>query len=333
MDIELSIIVPVYNTARYLDKCITSIHNQTFENWELILVDDGSTDASAEICARWAEKDNRIHVIHKRNTGQGDSRNVALSQCHGNYVGFVDSDDWIDVDMYAFLMEQIKKTDADIAVCNHYKESKKKSWCKNPSDEVVVLDHDKIRDMIIKDKVQSYIWQMAFKRSCLTHLMPGNKSYEDYGVLPYWFDNVQRVVYTKRPFYHYRLRKSSLVTILSPEKELDFFRAEKFRYNYYAHTKYRDCAKRQMLIRGVRVSKHISRISRTLHDRRKAKEYIRMIRSELKEYKGQQVDSLGFKMRLLLFLMMNHSSTFVYYQRMVNKIMFFKHSNTNNFFE
>lgn len=333
MNIELSIIVPVYNTVRYLSKCIASIQSQTFKAWELILVDDGSTDGSAEICDQWVEKDERIHVIHKHNTGQADSRNVAIEQCRGEYIGFVDSDDWIDEDMYAFLLDQIKKTDSDIAVCNHYLESKRKSVCKDQSDEVVVLDHEKIHDLIINDKVQSYIWQMVFKRSCLTTEMPGTKSYEDYGILPYWFANVNRVVYTKRPFYHYRLRRSSLVTILSPEKELDFFRAEKFRYKYYAQTQYRERAKRQMMIRGVRVGKHISRISKSLHDRRMAKEYIRQIRSELKQYKGQKIGNLGIKTRFLLFLMMNHSSTFFYYQRMVDKLMFYKHVKMSNFFE
>lgn len=333
MDIELSIIVPVYNTARYLPKCITSIQSQTFKDWELILVDDGSTDGSTEICDQWALKDERIRVIHKKNTGQADSRNVALEQCRGGYVGFVDSDDWVDDDMYAFLMTQIKKTDSDIAVCNHYRESKKRSWCKNSSDEVIVLGHDDIHNLIINDKVQSYIWQMVFKRSCLTMQMPGTKSYEDYGILPYWFSNVDRVVYTKRPFYHYRLRRSSLVTLLSPEKEFDFFRAEKFRYKYYSQTKYHECAKRQMVIRGVRVGKHISRISKSLQDRHRVKDYIRQIQSELKEYKGQKIEHLSFKMRLLLFMMMNYPSMFIHYQKIVGKVRLHKTVSPNDFFD
>lgn len=333
MNIELSIIVPVYNTARYLTKCITSIHNQTFKNWELILVDDGSTDGSAAICNQWAAKDERIRVLHKCNTGQADSRNVGLELCRGQYIGFVDSDDWIDVDMYEYMMEQIKKTDSDIAVCNHYTESKKKSWCKNPSDEVVVLTHDQVHDLVIKDKVQSYIWQMVFKRECLTMKMPGNKSYEDYGVLPYWFSNVQRVVSIRRPLYHYRLRRSSLVTILSPEKEFDFFRAEKFRHDFYVHTRFGKHSEKQLIVRGVRVAKHISRISKTLSDRKKARDYIYQIRRELRETKGQKMLDLGLKTRFLLFLLMNHSTAFIYYQKMVNRLMAYKQANTSDFFE
>ena len=104
MNCELSIIVPVYNTAQYLPQCIESILKQSFKNWELILIDDGSTDGSAEICEEWAQKDARIKVIHKVNSGQADSRNQALEICQGAYIGFVDSDDWIEESMYEVLM-------------------------------------------------------------------------------------------------------------------------------------------------------------------------------------------------------------------------------------
>lgn len=114
---ELSIIVPVYNTARYLSQCIASITEQAFKNWELILVDDGSEDGSSELCDEWCQKDARIKVIHKQNTGQADSRNQALKICQGAYVGFVDSDDWIDENMYEILLHNIKSTNSDIAIC------------------------------------------------------------------------------------------------------------------------------------------------------------------------------------------------------------------------
>ena len=108
MNCELSIIVPVYNTAQYLPQCIESILKQSFKNWELILIDDGSTDGSAEICEEWAQKDARIKVIHKVNSGQADSRNQALEICQGAYIGFVDSDDWIEESMYEVLMNDLK---------------------------------------------------------------------------------------------------------------------------------------------------------------------------------------------------------------------------------
>ena len=96
----ISVIVPVYNTAKYLDKCITSIINQTYANLEIILVDDGSTDDSPAMCDMWTEKDSRIKVIHKQNGGASSARNAGLDIMSGELVGFIDSDDYIAPDMY-----------------------------------------------------------------------------------------------------------------------------------------------------------------------------------------------------------------------------------------
>ena len=95
----ISVIVPIYNTELYLDKCMQSILNQTYRNLEIILVDDGSTDNSSQMCDLYAGKDSRIRVIHKENGGQSSARNVGLNVCTGDYISFVDSDDWIELDM------------------------------------------------------------------------------------------------------------------------------------------------------------------------------------------------------------------------------------------
>lgn len=99
----ISIIIPVYNVEHYLDKCLESVCGQTYTNLEIILVDDGSTDKSGEICDAYAAKDARIKVIHQENVGQSAARNVALEVAQGDFLGFVDSDDWIEPDMYRFL--------------------------------------------------------------------------------------------------------------------------------------------------------------------------------------------------------------------------------------
>ncbi len=103
MEPLISIIVPVYNTEKYLDRCIQSIVNQTYKNLEIILVDDGSTDKSAEICDNYASIDDRIRVIHKKNGGSSSARNAGLDACNGEYIGFIDSDDYISLDMYENL--------------------------------------------------------------------------------------------------------------------------------------------------------------------------------------------------------------------------------------
>ena len=118
---EISIIVPVYNVEKYLENCIESILNQTFKDFELILVDDGSTDNSCKICDIYEKKDSRIKVIHKNNGGLSSARNAGLDIACGKYVGFIDSDDSIHPRMYEILYDLIKKYESDISCCNYKK--------------------------------------------------------------------------------------------------------------------------------------------------------------------------------------------------------------------
>ncbi|MFD2306498.1 glycosyltransferase family 2 protein [Enterococcus termitis] len=112
---EISIIVPVYNVEKYLDKCVQSILNQTFKDFELILVDDGSPDNSGVMCDQYAEQDARVSVIHQENGGLSAARNAGIEKAKGRYLGFVDSDDYIAEDMYELLYTNLKREDADLA--------------------------------------------------------------------------------------------------------------------------------------------------------------------------------------------------------------------------
>ena len=114
----LSVIVPVYNVESYIKKCIDSILQQTFTDFELIIVDDGSPDSCPSICDEYKNKDNRVKVIHKNNSGLVSARKTGLSIAQGKYIGYVDSDDWIDKDMYFYLCEAAKDTEADIIICD-----------------------------------------------------------------------------------------------------------------------------------------------------------------------------------------------------------------------
>lgn len=113
----ISVIVPVYNVEKYLDYCINSIINQTYNNLEILLVDDGSTDQSSAICDKWAVEDKRIKVIHKENGGLSDARNAGMQRAKGTYVAFIDSDDWIEKYYIEYLYRAIKETGAEISAC------------------------------------------------------------------------------------------------------------------------------------------------------------------------------------------------------------------------
>lgn len=120
---ELDIIVPVYNSELYLDKCIESILSQTFDDFSLILVDDGSTDHSGNICDLWEKKDHRIKAFHQKNLGAMSAWKYGISKSDSNYIGFVDSDDWVDNNMFLTLLKTIKHYDADLVTCNIKKDN------------------------------------------------------------------------------------------------------------------------------------------------------------------------------------------------------------------
>lgn len=115
---KISIIVPIYNAEEHLDKCVKSILMQTEKNLELILVDDGSDDNSLKICKEYEKRDARVRVIHQDNAGVSAARNQGIDIAEGEYIGFVDSDDWIDANMYERLLEEARKTNAEVVMCD-----------------------------------------------------------------------------------------------------------------------------------------------------------------------------------------------------------------------
>lgn len=118
---KISIIIPVYKVENYLERCVESVLNQTHQNLEIILVDDGSPDRCGKMCDLYSQKDNRIKVIHKENGGLSDARNVALDIATGDYIGFVDSDDYVEEDMFKTLYQLAEKYQADISSVSFYK--------------------------------------------------------------------------------------------------------------------------------------------------------------------------------------------------------------------
>lgn len=119
----ISIIVPIYNAEKYLDKCLQSIINQTLGNIEILLINDGSTDSSLEICKKYSERDSRIKIINKKNEGVSVARNLGIEKATGEYIAFIDSDDWIDTEFCERLYSSVKKEKAELGICNYIKEN------------------------------------------------------------------------------------------------------------------------------------------------------------------------------------------------------------------
>ena len=223
----ISIIIPVYNVNEYLEKCLCSVCGQTYKNLEIIVVDDGSTDGSGEICDLFAETDSRIKVIHQVNKGQSCARNEGLTIARGEYIGFVDSDDWIDPDMYEFLYHLLVDNDADISVCAHYIETTTRTKVRYSSGTLTSFSSDEaIRALVVDKRVRNYIWDKLFKRQAFSGIrFPENQIFEDMAVCYRVFHKVRRIVMQDCPKYHYLRREGSTVLDkqYDPQKEYLWF--------------------------------------------------------------------------------------------------------------
>lgn len=163
----ISIIVPVYNAEAYLEKCLDCLAAQTYSEFEVILVDDGSKDGSHEICDKWSAKDNRFRVIHQENGGAARARNVGLSEAKGEYIGFVDSDDVFEPQLFQTLLEVLKKTDADIVECDYDKfedySAVKHQDCAEFSTKIFEGE-DLMREYLRDRRFRHVIWNKIYKR-------------------------------------------------------------------------------------------------------------------------------------------------------------------------
>lgn len=166
---KISIVVPVYNVENYIDRCIESIINQTYKNIEIILVDDGSKDNSGKICDKYANRDKRIKVVHKLNGGLSSARNAGLDVCSGEYVGFVDGDDWIEKNMYEILISMIKKGKSEIAICGHREVIQNEKVRPAIQMKNIFLDKNELWEEVFGD-LNVASWNKLYKKEIIGNL-------------------------------------------------------------------------------------------------------------------------------------------------------------------
>ena len=224
MNPVISIIVPVYKVEKYLVKCVNSILNQTFSEFELILVDDGSPDECPKMCDELAQKDSRIKVLHKENGGLSDARNAGIEVATGDYLGFVDSDDYIAPDMYEKLYGLITENGCDVAVCGAVvvKEDEEAEY--TDSDEVLVLDRNEaLHEMIQKRLFAVNTWNKLYKKELFREIrFPKGMLYEDLATTYKLITEAKKVCYSPMKKYAYLQRQGSIMNItgymVSPDK-------------------------------------------------------------------------------------------------------------------
>lgn len=226
---KISVIVPVYKVEKYLKKCIDSILNQTYTNIEIILVNDGTPDNCGQICNDYSKKYSNVIVVHKKNGGSSSARNVGLDIATGDYIGFVDSDDWIEPNMYQRLIENAIKYNAEISVggLNNIKEYK------NKYEQVKSTYNGKIEISCI-DKYEGMknfflgtwpAWDKIYKKEVHEDIrFPEGEINEDEAIALKLIDRCEKIVYTNEALYNYLSRPNSITTSKFSEKNLDWYR-------------------------------------------------------------------------------------------------------------
>lgn len=235
MEPLISVIVPIYKVERYLKKCIDSIINQTYKNLEIILVDDGSPDSCPKICDEYEKKDSRIKVIHKQNGGLSDARNAGIDVAKGDYIAFVDSDDYIEQDMYEMLYTILKKYNADISISSRYivnEDGKRFAYTSKDSNILDMDAKEALRRIFsFKDFDMSSCDKLYNIRLFKDIRYPCGKLNEDYYVIPQLFHKSKKIVYIPIPLYNYLQRQGSITK--GKEVKLDIIDASKFLFEFY----------------------------------------------------------------------------------------------------
>lgn len=226
---KISVIVPVYNMEKYIHRCINSILDQTFKDFELILVDDGSLDKSGKICDLYSEKDNRIKVIHKKNGGLSDARNTGLDIAQGEFISFVDSDDYIESDMYEKLLIACEVNNSKIAMCGRYNVHGEEVKPMFSFEGLKIWDSKKaIENLLTWDNIDSSACDKLFNRDLFNGVrFPVGKYSEDIFVMARIIHNAGKVVHIGEAKYYYFHRSNSITTEKFSEKKLDLIDANK----------------------------------------------------------------------------------------------------------
>lgn len=225
MSFKISIIVPVYNVEKYLSKCLESIINQTYNNLEIILVNDNSTDRSGEICDNYKLLDNRIRVIHnQKNEGISVVRNIGLEAASGEFIGFVDSDDWIEQEMFEKLVYIIESEKADIVQCGYkhiYENGGIKRTFAN-SHKVFNNNEDILEAYFLKGIINSVLWNKIYRKELFKDIkMVNGRCHEDTMAITELLLIAQRVIIIEDELYNYLKRSESIMTYDFTAKKMD----------------------------------------------------------------------------------------------------------------
>ena len=218
----ISVVIPVYNVEKYLDKCMESVLNQTYSNIEVILVDDGSTDKSGKICDEYQKKDKRVVVYHKENGGLSDARNYGINKSHGEYITFIDSDDFVEQNYVEFLYKLIKENQADIAMGKQYVRYPEKIINTGSGNTYNVNAHDCMEKLLYSEDFDVSAWAKLYKKELFKSIkFPKGMVFEDAGTTYKLILQSKKIVLKSEPIYNYIIRNNSITNSKFNIKKMD----------------------------------------------------------------------------------------------------------------
>lgn len=230
MKINISVVVPVYNVEGYVEKCINSILEQTYNNFELLLIDDGSTDDSGKICEKYSENYENVKTFHKHNGGLSDARNFGMKQANGRYFAFIDADDYVDSCYLEILYKMINEFKVQISCVNSIREYPS-SGERFSKLKKIAVKYEKINrtmayhKMLIREDFSDSAWGKLYDRELFEDVeFPKGKLFEDLLTIPYIFEKCHSVAFSNIQCYHYVKRSSSIVNRKLSEKDLSIFK-------------------------------------------------------------------------------------------------------------
>ena len=240
---KLSVIVPVYNVEKYLERCVNSIINQTYTNLEIILVDDGSTDRSGVMCDDYAKSDLRIQVIHKVNGGLSDARNAGIEASTGEYLAFIDSDDYIDSTMFQEMIVALEGTGSDVALCNYECVDEEGKLLPENSQEVRVVSEELTSEQALDKlcKLNGFYYTIAcnkiYKKDLFAQIrFRKGKLHEDEFIVHEIYAEMSKMVCLENAFYMYVQRTGSITNKKRTTRHLDLIEALFLRTRFYVET-------------------------------------------------------------------------------------------------
>lgn len=308
----ITIVVPIYNMEKYLNRCLDSILNQTYQNLEILLINDGSSDDSEKICLEYTKLDKRIKYLKKENGGLSSARNLGIKNATGKFIGFVDSDDVIDKNMYQILYSNLLQYGADVSICEVTRFNDFPVFSIEKS--VVEYTKEDVLKIILKDeKICNYAVNKLYKLQLIKDIyFPIGKVQEDVGTIYKFILNCEKIVYTDSKLYGYYSRENSISKNTSTKFIYDYFEMIEKRYQdlkEYNFGEYLNLNKVNVILCAFIDLSH----NRNLLKDKEFNEFMKQKRVELKKLNTKSIKKINKKTHNILIniLLLNQTLFFI----------------------